>query len=98
MEKNNLLRKNGLIILFLSLLISGCATSISRYDQHAYMQTTSLKVDALNLMDSAKDEYNSHIIAVQELQTNLQKAYEYEKNRPKNEITIKLWDKLLDKN
>jgi len=98
MEKNNLLRKNGLIILFLSLLISGCATSISSYDQHAYMQTTSLKVDALNLMDSAKDEYNSHIIAVQELQTNLQKAYEYEKNRPKNEITIKLWDKLLDKN
>jgi hypothetical protein len=98
MRKDYLLRKNGIIILFMMLLISGCATSISGYDQQAYMQTTSIKVDALNLMDSAKYEYNNHIQAVQKLQTNLQKIYEYEKNRPKNDITIKLWDKLLDKN
>lgn len=26
------------------------------------------------------------------------KIYEYEKNRPKNEITIQLWDKLVNKN
>ena len=35
---------------------------------------------------------------MQELQTNLQKIYEYEKNRPKNEINIQLWNKILDAN
>lgn len=98
MKEKFLLSKNGIIILFMTLLFSSCAASISSYDQQAYLQTTSIKVDALNLMDSAKYEYSNHIQAVQKLQTDLQKVYEYEKNRPKNEITIQLWNKLLDKN
>lgn len=98
MKENFLLKKSGLTVLFMMLLFSSCATSISSYDQQAYTQTTSIKVDVLNIMDLAKDEYNNHIQAIQNLQTNLQKIYEYEKNRPKNDITMKLWDKLLDKN
>ena len=93
------IKTKGLLVLFLILLLNSCATSISSFDQQAYIQTTSVKVDALNLMDLAKEDgYNNHIQAFHDLQTNLQKIYEYEKNRPKNEITIKLWDKLLDKN
>jgi hypothetical protein len=74
-----------------------CA-SISSFDQYAYIQTTSIKVDALETMDLAKENYSAHEKNVQELKTKLQKIYEYEKNRPKNEITIKLWDTLLDTN
>ena len=70
--------------------------SISSFDQYAYAQTTSIKVDGLNLMDLAKEDFSKSKLNVSEFQTKLKKVYEYEKNRPKNEITIKLWDKLLD--
>jgi len=81
--------------LLIILTFASCST-ISRFSQYAYIQTTSLKVDALSIMDLAIDNYSSHQNSTLELQINLQKLYEYERNRPKNEITIKLWDKLLD--
>ena len=81
--------------LLVILILVSCST-ISRFSQYAYIQTTSLKVDALSIMDLAKEDFSSHLNNVLEFQTNLQKLYEYEKNRPKNEITIRLWDKLLD--
>lgn len=85
----------AMIVLMLSYV--SCVT-ISPFDQYAYAQTTSVKVDGLNLMDRAKDEFSKHQASVSEYQIKLQKVYEYEKNRPKNEISIKLWDKLLDPN
>jgi hypothetical protein len=84
------------IIVFI-LTYTSCV-SISSFDQYAYAQTTSIKVDALNIMDLAIEDFNMHQADVNEFSTKLQKVYEYEKNRPKNEITIKLWDKLLDPN
>ena len=84
-------------ILILSIFIGvyGCA-SISQFDQYAYVQTTSLKVDALQVMDLAVDDFKNHANEVKELKANLQKIYEYEKNRPNNEITLKMWEKLLN--
>lgn len=98
MKKTNLsvLIRNLTILVFI-LSFTACAT-ISSFDQYAYTQTTSLKVDAMNTMDLATDEYATHEKTVQDLQTKLQKVYAYEKNRPKNEITLKMWDKLLDGN
>ena len=98
MKKNNLsgLMRN-LTMLVVLLTFAACA-SISTFDQYAYTQTTSLKVDALNTMDLATTDFASNEKAVQELQTKLQKVYEYEKNRPKNEITLKMWNILLDTN
>lgn len=78
------------------LTIAGCA-AISSFDQYAYTQTTSGKVDALNVMDLATETYDVHKTLVKELETKLQKIYEYEKNRPKNEISTQMWDKLLAK-
>jgi len=82
-------------IIVLLLSYASCV-SISSFDQYAYAQTTSLKVDALNIMDLAKEDFSTHQPVVKEFQTKLRKVYEYEKNRPKNDITIKLWDKLID--
>ena len=84
-----------LTLLLLLLSFVGCS-SISTFDQHAYIQTTSLKVDALNLMTQATDSFSIHAKNVAELKTNLQKVYEYERNRPKNEVTVKMWDLLLN--
>lgn len=87
----------NIAMMFVILTFCSCA-SISKFDQYAYAQTTSIKVDALTVMSLATDDYFSCSNKVQDLEVNLQKVYEYEKNRPKNEITIKLWDKLLAKN
>ncbi len=76
------------------LCFAACAT-ISTFSQHAYLQTTSLKVEALALMDKANAPYDTHADAVEKLTMDLQKLYEYEKNRPKNSISVSLWDKLL---
>jgi len=98
MKKDRFLNQfRNLALFFVIFSLTSCAT-ISLFDQQAYTQTTSLKVDALNIMDLAKYDYATQEKAVKEYQTKQQKVYEYEKNRPKNEFTIKLWDKLLDKN
>ncbi len=87
--------------VFLALfmvVLTNCAPLISPFDQYAYVQCTSLKVDVLVLMDHATESYQSFEKEVKELDTKIQKAYEYEKNRPKNEITLKLWNKIIDPN
>jgi hypothetical protein len=85
--------KKGLILSLLILLV-GCF-SMSTFDQYVYTQTTSLKVDALNVMDRATTDYASQADVVADLQSKLQKIYEYERNRPKNEISLQLWNTLL---
>jgi len=80
--------------LFAIVATAGCAT-ISTFDQYAYAQTTSLKVEALNLMDKATESYASHTAEVDDVNIKFQKAYEYEKNRPKNEITTKMWQLMM---
>jgi len=97
MKTNRFLNQfRNITMLFVIFSAVSCA-SISSFDQQAYTQTTSVKVDALNLMDLAKYDYATQENNVKEYLTKQQKIYEYEKNRPKNEITLKLRDKLLDK-
>jgi len=88
-----------LIVLSLSLslyiALASCV-AISHYDQYAYTQTTSLKVDALNVMDLATEDYSAHQQEVKQATTNLDKIYEYERNRKNNDITIQLWNNLKD--
>jgi len=95
--KKAILPKSAFIASMIIVIMSCAAcVSISSFDQYAYAQTTSIKVDALNLMDLAKEDYSLHQLSVRDFQTKLRKVYEYERNRPKNDITLKLWDKLLD--
>jgi hypothetical protein len=65
------------IYLFFTILFFSCST-ISKFDQYAYTQATSIKVDALNLMSLATDEYTNHTEEVKKMQTEIQKIYEYE--------------------
>lgn len=77
------------------VLASSCST-IAGFDQQAYENATSLKVDSKNVMATATQSYSSQQTKVNALRTNLEKAYEYDIGRPLNQITIKQWDLLLD--
>lgn len=97
MDRIKISNRIYIVMMVIILSLTGCV-SISSFDQYAYAQTTSVKVDALEIMDLATDDFATHQVSVKEFQTKLKKVYEYEKNRPKNDITVKLWDKLLDAN
>jgi hypothetical protein len=85
-------------LLTLSFLLChwGCASSIALFDQYAYTQTTSIKVDVLNVMDHAVDEYSAHQQEITRVNTAIQKMIEYEKHRPKDSITTKMWQLMND--
>lgn len=89
--------KYGFILLFWIILFSSnCTRSIALYDQYAYTHTTIIKVDALNLMSLAVEKVSDHKDKIDNFMNDLQKLYEYEKGRPRNEITVKQWDLLLN--
>jgi hypothetical protein len=79
------------------VFVAGCNT-ISTYDQAAYAQAVNLKVDTLALMDKASESYAAHRTDISKLNIALTKGYEYDKNRPHNEITRQMWEVLLFKN
>ncbi|WP_321532783.1 hypothetical protein [uncultured Desulfuromonas sp.] len=76
----------------------GCASLIDRYDKIAYQNATSIKVDALVVMDKATEPYSQNESSVEALKIQVEKAYEYAKGRPKNEIVTKQWDIMKDPN
>lgn len=78
------------VIPLMLIIAAGCST-ISTFDQYAYMQATSLKVDALAIMDLAVDSASHHAADIREITMEIDKAYEYEKLRPKNEISAEMW-------
>jgi hypothetical protein len=82
-------------IALIAVTLTACST-IAPYSQYAYQQATSIKVDALALMDKATEPYTSHATDVQNLETEIDKAYEYAKSRPKNELSTKQWALLKD--
>lgn len=87
------LKSAALALLWLSFA-SACST-ISTFDQVAYEHVTSAKVDALTLMDKATGDYNAHQQEIAAVDLELKKAYEYDKGRPLNEVTLKQWEILL---
>jgi hypothetical protein len=83
------------IIIGLFVLLMGC-TSIAPYNQRAYEQATSLKVDALSIMNKATEPFTNHKQSIDLLKINLEKAYEYAKGRSKNEISTNQWAIIKD--
>jgi hypothetical protein len=97
MKKNRrlLLRSTSLILL---LSIFSCSPLIATFDQASYEHVTSLKVDALALMDKCNEDYSLHAADVAAFQLNMDKAIEYDKHRPKDSITTRQWEILNNPN
>lgn len=85
-----------LALIFLLVIGFSSCTSISIFNETAYEQATSLKVEALILMDKATEPFDSHLRQVESLAASVEKAYEFAKGRPKNEISAKQWEILKD--
>ena len=93
----NRIRFRNLIAVSVCVFLAGCAL-IAHYDQVAYEHATSAKVDTLVLMDKAAGSYDDHQKEIEALVTELNKAYEYDRGRSLNKITIAQWDVLRDPN
>ena len=86
----------ALWVLLLIAMTGGCASSVAEYDRQAYQQAVALKVESLALMDKAVEPYSNHKASVDALLVSLEKAYEYDKGRPRNEAVVKQWEILKD--
>jgi hypothetical protein len=92
------MRRIQQLLLSVSFLLFnwGCGSSIALFDQYAYTQATSIKVNVLNVMDHAVDEYSAHQQEIMQVNTEIQKMIEYEKHRPKDSITTRMWQLMND--
>ncbi len=88
---------NAFITLLAICAIPACST-ISPYDKTAYDKATGAKAEALALVDAATESYSSRAAQTEAVLLTVDKAYEYDRGRPLNGITVKLWDKLRDPN
>ena len=87
---------SGNFVLISACLLLGACAFIAHYDQVAYEHATSAKVDTLVLMGKATGSYDKHQKEVEALVTELDKAYEYDRGRQLNQITVAQWDVLRD--
>lgn len=91
--------RNHFAYMMFTLLLCACATT-AFYDQAAYQQAVNLKVDALALMDKATEDYTTQEASVEEVLLRIEKAYEYDRGRKMNQISVQMWENLKnpDKN
>lgn len=95
--KGSVMIRNGIFIL--TILCGGifnACSSIALYDHYAYTEAVSLKVDALAVMDEATQPAANHQASIDGIKRRLQKMYEYERGRPKNEISTRMWKTMSD--
>ena len=83
-------------LLCLSALAVGCAPRLAPFSELAYEQATALKVDALALTSRANEPFARHREAVADLTLRVEKAYEFARGRPRNEISTQQWEILKD--
>ena len=95
MSSNALRRTLTLPPLLACLLISACST-IATFDQVAYDKATGAKAEALALMDKATDSYSAHVKEIEAVSLTIDKAYEYDRGRTLNAITVQQWQILRD--
>lgn len=96
MTPARLLRPASGPVLALLVGLGACAPSISLYDATAYENATDLKAEAVLLMAEATDPPADHADAIAALRLGARQALEYERGRPANEITTRMWSILLD--
>ncbi|RYX85130.1 hypothetical protein EON73_03030 [bacterium] len=84
------------VILGWVLLFISCSPKISLFDQYAYTQVTSIKVDALTVMSDAVDSFALHKNEVRAVDISIRKMIEYGRHRLNDTSTIRQWEKLND--
>jgi hypothetical protein len=92
-----ILPRRDFVALCNCAFLSACAL-VAPYDRVAYEHATNAKVDTIALMNKATSDYQGHEKEVEALINQLDKAYEYDRGRQLNQITVAQWDVLRDPN
>jgi len=72
-----------------------CKPLIALYDANAYSQAVSIKVDLQNLIDTASTvDYSNAVAQINQMNTEIKKAMEYDKGRDKDSISTKQYEML----
>lgn len=66
--------------------------TIALFDQRSYENATSLKAEALGVMDRAGEPFAEYEDEVRRLMTRVEAAYEYAKGVPKNGPSAEQWE------
>lgn len=74
----------------LTLCAAACST-ISPYSQRSYELTTATKAEAISVLDKASGRYADNAAQVDALRLNVEKAYEYSRGIPRNDVTVGMW-------
>ena len=82
-------------VMFAFLFLFGC-NYIAPYNQHAYEQTTSLKVEALSIVAKANEPYSDHEKEIEQFKLRMLKAQEYARGIPKNLEAAEQWEILTN--
>jgi len=88
----------GIIAVIFACFFLGACSLIAPFDQVSYEHATSAKVDTLALMDKATGSYDEHKKDIDALNIELDKAYEYDRGRGLNKLTVAQWQILRDPN
>src|SRR6266850_7794915 len=81
----------------LCLCLAACQT-ISTFDSTAYQKQTESLAAVLKLMDKATTDYASNTEQIEATNLKVEEAYEFDRGRPLNQITIAQWDLIRDPN
>ncbi|MDY0781621.1 hypothetical protein [Tenacibaculum sp. IB213877] len=84
-------------VIFSVLLMSCNALKTAAFDQYSYQKSIEIKIEAQKLMEKATDDFKNFTEEVEDLQTEVEKMVEYEKYKPNNEVTYKMWQLLSNK-
>lgn len=84
--------------IFLLLLLYGCSSLIGPYSPTAYENATSLKAEVLATLGKANTPFADNKDEVESIKLKAEKAYEYVKGVPKNQLSTKQWEILKDPN
>ena len=86
-----------LMLAMLLLVITACGSiETAIYDQYSYQQEISLRVETKNLLAHATEPYTSYKTEVEKLLLEMEKMEEYEKNKPNNILSYKMWQLMTD--
>lgn len=77
-------------------LLAGCAPSIALFSPVAYERAVEIKVDALALLDQAGVPYADVQDESAALCLEIAKAREYARGLPKNELSARQWEILMN--
>jgi len=95
-RKNLNINLNHFAFVFAAMVAAGCWSASAVFNQRAYEQSVSLKVDALVLVDEATLPYDSCRTEIDAVKLEFRKAYEYVKGLPDNDETIKQYEIMMD--